>query len=502
MLKKILILSMFLPALCTGQWVQQGEDIYGAAGGDQAGYALSLSADGNTVAIGSRYNDSNGSASGHARVFENQDGSWVQKGEALTGDDVSDVFGSSISLSADGNILAVGAPDNNGDSFEVGNVKIFRFESDNWVQIGDEILGESLSDHSGAAISLSDDGNRVAIGAPNSGSNIGHVRVYENVDDEWVQLGDDIDGENENDYSGTSVSINEDGSIVAIGAPNNGDSGIASGHVRVFQEESGVWVQIGEDIDGGQDYYKAGSSVSINNQGNILAIGAIDNNNSGSARVYENQSNTWVQIGSDITGEGSNDDLGFSITINAEGNIFAVGSPFNDGGTLNAGQAKVYENVNNDWIQIGDDIYGVNVEDRSGTSISLSADGSKIATGAHLNDGNGTSSGHARIFSNSMVSSIRDTKLNASFSIYPNPGNGKFTIMPKTLNRVVSYKVIDMAGRISTSLDGRLNPKDDQGIENGVSGQEINVDLPSGVYLLRLELEDGSIESYRIGVVR
>ena len=50
---------------------------------------------------------------------------------------------------------------------------------------------------------------------------------------EFLQLGQDIDGEAAGDFSGGSVSVSSDGSIVAIGAKHNGDNGNNAGHVRV-----------------------------------------------------------------------------------------------------------------------------------------------------------------------------------------------------------------------------------------------------------------------------
>ena len=58
------------------------------------------------------------------------------------------------------------------------------------------------------------------------GTNSGHVRVYENNNGTWTQIGSDIDGESSSDYSGYSesgsaVSLSGDGSVVAIGAYGN-----------------------------------------------------------------------------------------------------------------------------------------------------------------------------------------------------------------------------------------------------------------------------------------
>ena len=51
-------------------WSQRGADIDGEAANDESGFSVSLSADGNTVAIGALYNDGNGSNSGHVRVYK------------------------------------------------------------------------------------------------------------------------------------------------------------------------------------------------------------------------------------------------------------------------------------------------------------------------------------------------------------------------------------------------------------------------------------------------
>ena len=97
-----------------------------------------------------------------------------------------------------------------------------------------------MSDDSGDSVSLSDDGNTVAIGAWRNGGNgheSGHVRVYHFDGSEWVQLGQDMDGEAPGDQSGSAVSISSDGTKVAIGAQYNSDNGSNSGQVRVYSFE-------------------------------------------------------------------------------------------------------------------------------------------------------------------------------------------------------------------------------------------------------------------------
>ena len=76
------------------------------------------------------------------------------------------------------------------------------------------------------------------------------MRVYENNNGAWTQIGSDIDGEGSSDQSGFSVSLSSDGSVVAIGARYNDGGGTYSGHVRIYENNNGTWTQIGSDIDG------------------------------------------------------------------------------------------------------------------------------------------------------------------------------------------------------------------------------------------------------------
>ena len=78
-----------------------------------------------------------------------------------------------------------------------------------------------------------------------------------------TQLGSDINGEASYDQSGVSVSINSDGTKVAIGATKNDGGGSDSGHVRVYQYSSSSWSQIGSDINGEATNDSSGQSVSL-----------------------------------------------------------------------------------------------------------------------------------------------------------------------------------------------------------------------------------------------
>ena len=114
-------------------------------------------------------------------------------------------------------------------------------------------MEKASSDYFGWSVSLSEDGSVVAIGGiydDDAAGDAGHVRIYQNNNGTWTQIGSDIDGESSSDQSGWSVSLSSDGSVVAIGANQNDGGGTYSGHVRIYENNNGTWTQIGSDIDG------------------------------------------------------------------------------------------------------------------------------------------------------------------------------------------------------------------------------------------------------------
>ena len=300
---------------------------------DHFGHSISLSSNGNIVAIGAPNNSENGNVSGQVRIFENSLGNWTQIGNSINGDNIADGFGNSVSLSNDGSILAVSAWFNDENGSASGQVKVFQNLSGNWMQIGNNINGEAAGDFSGYFISLSGDGNKVAISAVRNNGNRGHVRIYENILGNWEQVGNDIDGETTSDYFGYSVSLSNDGSIVAIGERGNFASENTNGNVRIYQYISGNWVKIGGETNENDTANFSGYSVSISNDGSVVAIGAplnsniIDGYEYGRVRIINNISGSWVQIGSDINGEIEGTKFGYSVSLSGDGNTLMVGAP-------------------------------------------------------------------------------------------------------------------------------------------------------------------------------
>ena len=142
-----------------------GIDIGGERSYDKSGWAVSISSDGNIVAIGANGNDGNRSASGHVRVYSYDGIKWNQVGIDIDGERSYDYSGSTVSISSDGKIVAIGAGGNDDNGSASGHVRVYFYDGSQWNQMGMDIDGESANDRYGSAVAISSNGMKVAIGA-------------------------------------------------------------------------------------------------------------------------------------------------------------------------------------------------------------------------------------------------------------------------------------------------------------------------------------------------
>jgi hypothetical protein len=299
---------------------QIGSDIFVPEVGSEFGWSVDISGTGDVVAIGSRSNC-------YVKVvrFSEVAQDWQDFGNPINCTGTFDnSFGTSVRLSSNGNVLAVGAPvvlDNEAfwsindipivdDTSRKGRVRVFQNNGTSWTMMGSMIEGEAAGDGFGFALALSDDGTVLASCAPfndvgqdpistgdsSRDPSFGSCRVYRYnaSQDSWQQLGQDIDGEEEQDKFGTSVSLNAAGTVIAIGAIGSGENGDDSGHVRVFQfdEEDYNWIQVGKDIPGPFLESVFGRSVALSADGDLVIVGSpndvlVNDDHKGSARVFE-----------------------------------------------------------------------------------------------------------------------------------------------------------------------------------------------------------------------
>ncbi len=295
------------------------------------------------------------------------------------GGTTDDFLGQSVALSRDGLRLAIASP---GGAFGRGSTRVF-FWSDpinDWVQIGQDIVGSGANDGLGFSIALNEDGSRIVLGAPEANNDDGALRVYElNVNSTWQILGGNeiTPGVGDKGHVGVDVAINNAGDVVAVGCPRTSN---LLGRVFVYQLVNGTWVPLGQSINSVNSYVTyTGASIAITGNGLRLIIGGrLGSLTKGHAVIYDYDSNTaqWV-LNARIDGEDYYDRFGGDVDISEDGTRIIVGAFTSDGPADNlhdAGDVQVYQFDGTTWNTLGQKLVGT-VEDRLGESVAISGDG-------------------------------------------------------------------------------------------------------------------------------
>lgn len=454
-----------IPLLGFSQYALQGNVIADAGGltSDQFGGNSAISATGDFIIISSiGYDGVAGTTSntGKVQVYQFSMGGWAQVGSDLIGDAAGDNFGGSVAISADGSIIAVGAPQANGSGSVRGYVRVYENIAGTWTQLGSDFTGQADFDTLGSAVDLSADGTKIAVAASGVSTAKGEVKVYEYGGASWAQLGSTMSGTVNGDRFGNSVNFNDDGTFLAIGIPfsdaNGSASGTNSGQVKVYQYTSN-WNQIFVDAIVGQNF-ALGTTVALSDDGSVLVAAAPQANDpangSGFARIYKynGTSSTYVFIAS-VVGESNSDRFGTSVALSDDGNFLAVGAPFNDSSGTSSGKVYLYENTSgNTWSAVSGIFNNSNAAaDLAGASVSLSENGAFFSFGS-FNAGNpinsNTSTGIAKVFVDSSLLSVKGIEFDNTLVTYPNPVLDYLAISSTNNRNITSIKLSDMAGRV------------------------------------------------------
>lgn len=219
-----------------GVWTQQGSKLIGTNGVGLSlqGSSVSLSADGNTAVAGAYYDNS---TIGAAWIFTRASGVWSQQGSKLVGTGAVGAAyqGYSVSISADGNTAAVGGY---ADDASVGAVWVYTRTNGVWTQQGSKLVGSGVvgtAAYQGISVSLSGDGNTALVGGDADNISVGAAWVYTRINGAWFQQGSKLVGTGVVGYSdqGFSVAISSDGSTALVGAEND-SSNVGAAYVYTF----------------------------------------------------------------------------------------------------------------------------------------------------------------------------------------------------------------------------------------------------------------------------
>lgn len=492
-MKKSLLLFLFILSftIANAQWVQIGSTLNGDSSEDTFGDTVSINASGDIVAIGAPINDTSGDDYGQVKVFKFENNNWIQLGSSIYGDmsaQAGEKLGWAIDLSDSGLQLVVGSPFYNDGISEIpGATKVFDYNGTDWIQLGSTIEGENNQDLSGWSVAINADGSRIITGSvanSDNGVGSGQARIYEFNGSNWLQLGNDIEGESEYLTGGSGVEINAIGDIVVVGFAENNDPATPAGRgiVRIYELIGNTWEQIGNDLLGDVEGDDFGSEISINDLGNRIALGARLHSGveafSGQVRVFELENNSWEQLGNTMEGELA-EALGTSVDLNGDGSIAVAGGRANNPVNLQSGIVRVFKYINNDWQQFDDPIFGLADDDRSGRSVGINSLGDIVVVGAPFNDTNGSNSGHARTFFNEDILAIPNNELQTNISLYPNPNNGVFSLTFSEIFQNINVSIIDITGKV-------LSSKTFLNSENIA----FNHNLSTGIYFVNINTKD------------
>lgn len=316
----------------------------------------------------------------------------IQQGSKLvgSGSGITAQQGTSVAVSADGNTAVVGAPSDNSN---MGAAWIFVRNGLIWSQQGGKLTGTGAvgAAKQGISVAISADGNTVAVGGSLDNTSKGAVWVYNRSGTTWTQQGSKLVGAGAvgNAQQGSSVSISADGNIVAIGGLADNTY---AGATWIFTRVGGVWSQQGNKLVGTGMVGKArqGCSVALSSDGSNLVVGGYnDNNRRGSCWIFIRNGNTWSQQGSKLIGSGGSTDAyqGWSVAISANGNTVMSGGP---GDNSLRGAAWAFTRSGGVWYQQGGKIVGTlfSGASRQGSAVSLSADGNTAIIGGATDNAN------------------------------------------------------------------------------------------------------------------
>lgn len=324
----------------------------------------------------------------------------------LEGGIADELFGSSISFSSDGNVLAVGGlagwdvyeggddittwtprttvndtvtPEdvdgslvvlnNDGSSVFVADdggtrIQNFRWNGTDWLPWGNVVTNFTLNEKV-LSLVASGDGMTKAVGG------YGSIQVFHFIagPNRHFPRGQALSG---NEALGSKLALDETGERLVA-------SSSATGEVSAFEwdYQTNTWNLMGDPLPA-----VSGSpidSVVMSSAGNVVAVGS-----GGSVYVYTYVNGVWSMIGNPIAGSDSS--FGKAMTMAGDASLIVIGANENDDFLVDAGQVSFYGFSGGDWVERYDTTYGAAEGDRWGTSVAISRDGHIIAIGADQRD--------------------------------------------------------------------------------------------------------------------
>jgi len=299
---------------------------------------------------------------------------WSGAPQILTASDAaaSDYFGTSVDMAGDGNYCIIGAPrEDTSPLTDNGAAYIFYKSGGVWAQQAKIVAGDRVgSDLFGTSVGINQAGDTVIIGSMLSGANEqGAAYIFIRSGTIWsLQSKIVANNPTNNNYFGRSVSISADGNTIAVGANGNQS-------VYVFTRTGTVWARQTTITGGTTDY---GYAISLSADGNTMAVGAkseaIDSSRQGTVSIYSRTAGIWTLQQKLLSPYGYG--FGASVSISGDGNTIGIGSDSLHTGGIDATGPWVYIKDNGTWVLQAS--FGV-IQQSTSTIPALNYDGNIMA---------------------------------------------------------------------------------------------------------------------------
>ena len=312
---------------------------YSTDAGVGSGDSVCISKDGTYVVLGGIYDSTNVTYGGGAHVFVYASGSWSEQAR-LDASDAGSLsmprFGSSVAIDGDNDTLAVGAADSKA-------VYVFTRSGTTWSEeqkITPTHAGNVTADMFGGSVSLSEDGNTLAVGAyqatyPNV-SQGGEVYIFTRSGATWSQEAaiKPSDVAADDHFGWKSLSVSADGNtLLAASRRHDSNSLSDNGAAYIFTRSGTTWTQeaklVPSDAHGNQWF---GTGGSINANGDIVIVGAersdiSGDNYAGAAYIFQKSNSSWSQSNKlTASNSSSSDYFGQQVGISKDGNYAVSGA--------------------------------------------------------------------------------------------------------------------------------------------------------------------------------
>ena len=314
-------------------------------------------------------------------------------------------FGSAVALSGDGNYIVVGS--SLAGSADDGAVYVYYNNNGTWVEQAKLVASNAVAgDWFGCAVNITKTGDRIIVGAqhanalPYNQDNSGAVYIFQRSGTSWIEelyLSGGNGGSN--DYFGSSVAINDDGTAIFVGAYGD-DTGSTSsvGYIHTYIRNGSSWAGLDWKADAeylpttateGSAYH--GWTVACNADGTRCIEGGPGDNNQGKTNCgvvtihrRTSLSSAWVKdIWLEPPYASNNGQFGWSVAMDGAGDRVVIGamgeSPT---GITSAGAAYIYKRTGTVWALETQLTAGVKeAGDKFGYSVSINAAGDKVTIG-------------------------------------------------------------------------------------------------------------------------